>query len=896
MPTLGAWTALRTLAPAVESSDVRLTPGSRLGPYEVLSTLGTGGMAEVYRARDTRLGRDIALKVVNEALAGNPELVRRFEQEARLAGSLNHPNLVAVYDVGLHEGAPYFITELLQGESLRHRLSRGRIPLDSALDWGAQLAQGLAAAHARGIVHRDVKPENVFLTSDGHVKLLDFGIAKLAEGTRAEGPHGILDETVTPTGGETQTGAILGTPAYMAPEQVRGEHADARTDIFSLGAVLYEMLSGQRPFPGGSWVESGHAILHENPARLPDEVPSAVAQVVRRCLEKEPARRLQSASDLAFAVELLRRATGSTGPVLGASRLLPRRTLWFVGAAVVALAALLVGLGVGRGRAPASQPLPKIEQVTYRLGLIGGARFLPDGRVAYSAAFESRPEEVFVQSPGSSTAQVLGLPDVSLLGASRTGELAVLLHRRRSMLYSYRGTLARVPSVGGVPRELLEDTEYADWSPAGELAAVRVSGVIRTLESPPGKVLFRTNGWISHPRFSFRGERIAFLHHPVFGDDMGEVVVADLKGQTRTLSRLWPTTFGLAWSPDDSEVWFTGGTDRQNLLSAVSLEGKAREIYRSASPIHLEDVSKDGKVLLGNQLNHLELVYAGEGAGSPTLLSWGVVNWVAAISSDGKVLFSGAEAALSSGETSQPLFASAMLRTTDGAPAQTLGEGVALDLSRDGRWALVVSYTDRTRLMALPTGAGQPRPIATHGLEIGLARWMPDGKGLLVVGRTPPDSDFHLYRLTDDGSKPVRITDAPLMGEFSSAELHVSQDGRLAAALDSNRRLIIVSLRDGATLSVPSAHADAVPHGWARDGSLWLGQGGDHAPARLRLFRVDIVTGKVLEERSVGPTDSTGAAAILALALTPNGRGVAFTYWHRLGSLYIVRGLWSPRE
>jgi len=228
---------------------VRLTPRSRLGPYEVLSVLGTGGMAEVYRARDTRLGRDVALKVVNEALAGDPELVRRFEQEARLAGSLNHPNLVAVYDVGVQDGAAYFITELLKGESLRERLSRGRIPIQTALDWGAQLAQGLAAAHAQRIIHRDLKPENVFVTSDGHVKLLDFGIAKLTEQSRVDGRHGILDDTVTPTGGATQTGAILGTPAYMSPEQVRGEPVDARTDIFSLGAVLYEMLSGQRPRP-----------------------------------------------------------------------------------------------------------------------------------------------------------------------------------------------------------------------------------------------------------------------------------------------------------------------------------------------------------------------------------------------------------------------------------------------------------------------------------------------------------------------------------------------------------------------------------------------------------------------------------------------------------------------
>jgi eukaryotic-like serine/threonine-protein kinase len=867
---------------------MRLTPGARLGPYEVLSVLGTGGMAEVYRARDTRLGREVALKVVNEALAGDPELLRRFEQEARLAGSLNHPNLVAVHDLGLHDGAPYFITELLQGESLRQRLSRGRIPLQAALEWGAQLARGLAAAHARGIVHRDVKPENIFVTSDGQVKLLDFGIAKLAEAVRDKGPHGLMDVTVTPTGDVTRTGSVLGTPGYMSPQQVRGESVDARTDIFSLGAVVYEMVSGKRAFPGATVVESGYAILHNEPEPLPPEVPPVVAQVVLHCLEKEPARRLQSASDLAFALEVLRSPTGSTGPVLRPSRVRTRRAGWLFAAAAVALATLLVGLAVGRRRAPAAHPLPDIEQVTFRLGTISGARFLPDGRVAFSAAFENRPEEVFVRPVGSSTAQALGLPDVSLLAASRSGELGVLLHPRFSLNYSRRGTLARVPSVGGVPRELLENTEYADWSPAGELAAVRVNGATRTLESPPGKVLFRTNGWISHPRFSFRGDRIAFLHHPLFEDDMGELVVADLKGQTRTLSRRWPTTSGVAWSPDDSEVWFAGGPGTpRNLLLAVSLEGKAREIYRSFSSIRLEDVSRDGQVLLSHQVERAELVYAGEGTSSQTLLSWSDWNFVAALSGDGKVLFS-VPGIAPTGEALQPGFA--MLRTTDGAPAQTLGEGYALDLSPDARWALVVS-NDGTRLTALPTGAGQPRPIATHGLEIGDARWMPDGKGLLVSGRTPPKSDFHLYRLADDDSKPVRVTDTPLMGRFQ-----VSHDGRRAAARDSNRRLLIVSLRDGATLSVPSGHADAVPHGWAPDGSLWLSHGGFHAPARLRLLRVDILTGKVLEERTVSPTDPTGATTFAGLALTPDGRSVAFSYRHTPGSLHILRGLWRPAE
>jgi Tol biopolymer transport system component len=852
-------------------------------------------MAEVYRARDTRLGREIALKVVNESLASSPELVRRFEQEARLAGSLNHPNVVAVYDVGLHEGAPYFVTELLQGESLRHRLSRGRIPLQTALDWTSQIAQGLAAAHAHGVIHRDVKPDNVFISSDGHVKLLDFGIAKLAEAAREGGPHGLMDVTVTPTGGATRTGSVLGTPGYMSPEQVGGESLDARTDIFSLGAVVYEMLSGKRAFPGATVVESAYAILHDEPEPLPAEVPPGVAQLVLHCLEKEPARRLQSASDLAFALGMLRSPTGSTGPVLQPSRVLPRRAVWFTGAAAVAFAILLVGLAVGlvvgRRRPPAAQPFPHIEQVTFRLGTFGGARFLPDGRVAFSAAFENRPEEVFVQPPGSISAHALGLPDVRLLGASRIGDLGILLHPRSSVHYSLRGTLARVPSVGGVPRELLEDTEYADWSPAGELAAVRVSGASRTLESPPGKVLFRTNGWISHPRFSFRGERIAFLHHPVFGDDMGEVVVADLQGQTRTLSRRWPTTSGVAWSPDDSEVWFAGGPGPRNVLAAVSLEGRAREIYRSLSAIRLEDVSRDGQVLLTNQVERSELVYAADRASSQILLSWSDWNFVAALSSDGKVLFSVAVAA-PTGETLNPAFA--MLRTTDGAPSQMLGEGYALDLSPDGRWALVVS-TDQTRLTALPTGAGQPRPIATHGLEISWVRWMPDGKGLLVVGRTPPESDFRLYRLAGDGSKPVRVTGAPLGAVITGSEgPHVSQDGRWAAALDSNGRPIIVSLRDGAILPIPSVFAETSPRGWAPDGSLWLSEGGDRAPARVRLLRVDIHTGKVLEERSIGPTDLRGATSISSLALTPDGRNVAFSYSYSVGYLHIVRDLWRP--
>jgi non-specific serine/threonine protein kinase len=294
---------------------VRLANGTRLGPYEVVAFLGAGGMAEVYRARDTRLGREVAIKVVSEALGGQEVWLERLEREAQLAASLNHPNVVSLHDVGVHDGRPYFVTELLEGESLRERLLRGPVPMVLALEWAGQVAQGLAAAHERGVVHRDLKPENLFITRSGHVKLLDFGIAKLVEAVqRGTAPHPMMDQTLPPAIGATSTGVVLGTPGYMAPEQVRADPVDERADLFSLGAVLFEMLSGGRAFPGGNFVESGYAILHEEPAPLPSTIPAAVAAVVSRCLEKEPERRFQSARDLAFNLKLTGEAARAEAP------------------------------------------------------------------------------------------------------------------------------------------------------------------------------------------------------------------------------------------------------------------------------------------------------------------------------------------------------------------------------------------------------------------------------------------------------------------------------------------------------------------------------------------------------------------------------------------------------
>ena len=275
-----------------------LTTGERLGPYEIFGLIGKGGMGEVYRARDTRLDRTVAIKVLPAEFSAQEERLRRFEQEAQVLGALSHPNLLAIHDVGAQNGTHFLVSELLEGESLRQRLEEGALPVRKAMDLGVQIAKGLAAAHEKGIVHRDVKPDNIFLTRDGRAKILDFGLAKQSS-TEGSG------ENATITAVATQPGMVLGTAGYMSPEQVRGKPADARSDIFSLGAILYEMVAGLRAFQRDSSVETMNAILKEDPPPISGNIPPAIERVIRRCLEKGPEERFQSARDLSFALEAL---------------------------------------------------------------------------------------------------------------------------------------------------------------------------------------------------------------------------------------------------------------------------------------------------------------------------------------------------------------------------------------------------------------------------------------------------------------------------------------------------------------------------------------------------------------------------------------------------------------
>jgi eukaryotic-like serine/threonine-protein kinase len=351
--------------PAFESSDadksevrdqapVALQPGMRLGECEIQKLIGSGGMGEVYRARDTRLARDVAIKVLPSYVAGDPDRLRRFEQEAKAAAALNHPNILAVHQLGTYQGAPYLISELLEGSTLREQLMHGPLPTRKAIDYGVQIARGLAAAHEKGIVHRDLKPENLFVTKDGRVKILDFGLAKLVQ-TR----HGTADTTLTVLT-ETEPGVVLGTVGYMSPEQVRGNNADHRSDIFSFGAILYEMLSGKRAFKKPTSAETMSAILNENPPLVSQtalNLPSALQRVVQRCLEKSPEQRFQSASDLAFALEALSE-WGSTSSRAITPLISRMHWKWIAIGAI----AILVISGFVMWELP--PPLPVVENVT----------------------------------------------------------------------------------------------------------------------------------------------------------------------------------------------------------------------------------------------------------------------------------------------------------------------------------------------------------------------------------------------------------------------------------------------------------------------------------------------------------------------------------------------------
>jgi eukaryotic-like serine/threonine-protein kinase len=846
-----------------------LAAGARLGPYEIVGPIGSGGMGEVYRARDTRLSRDVAVKVLPPSFTDDPDRLRRFEQEARAAGMLNHPNLLAVYDIGAHDGAPYVVSELLEGETLRERIGGAPLPTRKAIDYAVQVARGLAAAHDKAIVHRDLKPENIFITRDGRTKILDFGLAKVA--TPAAAVETVL---IGAAPQKTEVGAVLGTAAYMSPEQVRAQPVDHRSDIFSFGLVLYEMLTGRQAFKADSAVETMSAILKADPPRLAEirhDLPADLERIVVHCLEKNPEERFQSAGDIAFNLESIGGHSSSSGALVSTHA--AGRSRWKVpavtGAAALAIAAAFFA---GRAATPPSVE-PEFEQLTFRRGSIQAARFAPDARtIVYAAGWEGAPMTLYTAQPGNPESRSLEV-QATLLAVSRTGELAILLQPA-----GRAAVLARMPLGGGAPREILEDVTEARWSPNGDdLAVVHVLDGARRLEYPIGRVLYEPPGFVSSISISPSGDRIAFADHPIIGDNRGDIAVVDASGQRTTLTTGWEDLGQTAWSPDGREIWFSGsrrGTDLS--LFAVTLSGQTRHLLTGAGSLNLQDVSPDGRVILSNGGRRLSMIAKAPGATEERDLAWMDYSWPVDISDDGRrLLFS------EQGVAGGPGYA-VYLRGTDGSPAVRLGKGDAHSLSHDGRWAIANDLSTQT-LTLLPTGTGQPRTIPSHGIAAYTWSGFFPGDKRIVFAGAAKDGGTRVYVQDLDGGAPRVITP----NGVAPGRNTISPDGKwLAATFGGSVRLFPVD--GGEPKTVPGSDRSDEPLRWNADGSVIYMRNG-RVPARI--VALDVATGKRTLLHELAPRDRVGASGVQEIRLTPDGASYVFGYIQTLHNLYQVTGL-----
>jgi Tol biopolymer transport system component len=832
-------------------------------------------MGEVYRARDTRLDRTVAIKIMPANFSADAERLHRFEQEARAAAALNHPNILAIFDIGTANGSPYIVSELLEGETLREAMHDKILPLRKAIDYGCQIARGLAAAHEKGIIHRDLKPDNVFVSKDGHVKILDFGLAKLVT------PAGVPESENAPTiDHQTTPGVVLGTLGYMSPEQVRGLPADQRSDIFSLGAILYECLSGKRAFQGRTSADTMSAILKEEPSEISETnraVPPAIERIVHHCLEKNPEERFQSARDVAFGLEALSSVGSATAaqPIAGTERAAPVRLPW-----LTAIAAIIVvgaaAFWIARITVPASTPV--FTRLTFRGGYIGSARFASDGQtIVYSAGFGGDPLEIYTTRPGATQSRELGFKNSSILGISRGDEMAITLDHNYFMANASGGTLARVPFTGGSPREVAEAVLCADWSPDGEsLALVRViDGHVR-IEYPQGKPLYDVlSGWASDLRISPDGNTLAFVEHPERWDSFGHIAIVDRAGKKTILTGDYSSVLGLAWEPSGKEIWYTASKIHiSSNLYAVSLSGKQRLVWAGAGSMTLKDISRDGHVLFVRENRRRGIAGLFPGQTKETDLSWQDWSLPTDLSADGKWLYFAEQ-----GDSAGPKY-SAYMRATDGSPAIRLGDGSPWAASPDGKW--VASITPGTReLLLLPTRAGDAANLSQPGFGLDNPEWLPDGERLLVrgfeTGKAPRE-----YILTVDGGQMKPVAPEGQIGLLSP-------DGK-SLIVHRGDKLIFYPVDGGEPREQENSMPADIHFGESRLRG-WYAYGSLRQEVPLKVYRWDLQTGQKELWKELAPEERAGVYSIGSLSVTPDGKWYSYSYVRDLSDLYMVEGL-----
>jgi Tol biopolymer transport system component len=830
-------------------------------------------MGEVYRSRDTRLGRDVAIKVLPEALAKDADRLRRFEQEARTIAALSHPNILGIHDIGTHEGAPFLVSELLEGQTLREKLETGPLPVRRAIEHALGIATGLAASHDKGIVHRDLKPENVFVTRDGRVKVLDFGLAKLAS------PEQIQETGVTLTSPATLPGMVMGTVGYMSPEQVRGDPIDARSDIFSFGAVLYEMLTGKRAFKRDTSAETMTAILREEPPEVNDtawQCPLGLQRILGRCLEKNVERRFQSASDLAFAIESLS-GTSATTAAPGIERPMAKRAwLFWVAAALGVLMLTAAAWTVARF---ALRAQPKFTRLTYQQGYISNARFAKDGQtVVYSAQWNTDPLQVYSVRTEFPQSTKVDLPSAALLALSTNGDLELAVDSVNESWFMY-GTMAQAQMVGGTPRAQEKEVIAADYAPDGKtLAVVRRANRRVQLEYPLAKMIYTTSGYLDYMRISPSGKEVAFLEHPVYGDDRGWVSIVDAAGNHRQLTREFSTAEGLAWSRDGKEVWFTAADSTDRQLFGVSLTGKQRAILTTPQNTRLLDIAADGRVLVSNELQKTDVVGIDPATRKERRgLEWFDASIIGDILPDGKAI-----AFLEWGGPAGPLYL-VVYRKLDGSGPVALGPGGNPRISPDETTVASPLLTRPPQVVLNQTEAGESRRLPVGEItSLKSVAWFPDGKHLLLTGAAE-GQPLRTYEMDLEGGKPQALGPADFVG------VAVAKDGKRVVGRNAAAKTVVFDRETQKLQVIPGVEFNEALFKWTEDGRALIVY--SSTPWQARVYRLEVATGQRTLLQTIESTEKAGSATPMRLAYAEDSKTYAYSTIRILGNLYVIEGL-----
>jgi serine/threonine protein kinase len=788
-----------------------LTPGMILGQYAIRSPLGAGGMGEVYRAHDTRLDREVAIKVLPESLTADPERLRRFEQEARAAAALNHPNILAVYQMATHEGVSYMVSELLDGETLRERLTRGPIPLRKAIDYAVQIAHGLAAAHDKGITHRDLKPDNLFATKDGRVKILDFGLAKLAQPRDASGAEATIAEG-------TEPGLVMGTVGYMSPEQVRGKMADHRSDIFAFGTIVYEMVTGRQTFRKPTSAETMTAILNEDPSisQVTAATPPGLQRVVHRCLEKNPEQRFQSASDMAFALEALSDAgmTPSTGSHAHLGETTSRR------GNVIAAAALAVLLGAGAlayfGNRPAAVPkvsnyvqLTHDGQPKYLIGTEGSRLFLYAPSLNNQGIAEmstSGGEPIKVQLPP------LSFNSPRALSLSKDGSELLVLDGHG---IPPSGPLWSVPLIGGSPRRLGDIAgQGGAWSADGKFIAYSNGNSLFTAKADgtdARKVITVGDlGFVFTPVWSPDGNQLRFIYGTT-QDAPSYFMEVSLDGTG--LHRLMP-----GWANPDSPC--CGGWTVDGKYFVFMTRDQIWALPRSTVFLHSEPKPS-------------QLTF------SPMPLSPPVQ------STDGKKLF--VVGRTLRGELTRYDLKSGRFESYLGGISAEY-----VSFSKDGQWMAYVSFPEGTLWRSKMDGSERLQLTYAPSQAV-MPRWSPDGKTVLFFNVSGTNEPSKIYEVSLEGGSP-----RPLMPDNPDpqADPNWSPDGSkivfAGRTADATSSIRVFDLATRQVSTLPGSQGMYSPR-WSPDGRYIPALSAD--AKRLLLFDFQTQKWTELAQGSMGWLD-----------------------------------------